>query len=82
MPHTCTCRSFLPSAHPSPPGVFCAPAPVQYERYQPGYERIKNEEIPDMADPPDGRFWKAGVAQGVTTHPYEKRLAISGEPPA
>jgi len=51
---------------------------VQYERYQPSYQRIINDEIPDTADPPDGRFWKAGIAQGVPTNPYEKRLAISG----
>lgn len=37
-----------------------------------------NEELPDVSDPADGRFWKAGVAQGMTTDPYEKRLAISG----
>jgi len=49
-----------------------------YERYQPSYHRIVNEELPDTSDPPDGRFWKAGVAQGVSTNPYEKRLAISG----
>ena len=49
-----------------------------YERYQPAYQRIVNEEIPDTADPPDGRFWKAGVAQGVATNPYEQRLALSG----
>lgn len=49
-----------------------------YERYQPSLDRITRDEIPDTADPPDGRFWKAGVAQGVTTNPYEKRLAISG----
>ena len=49
-----------------------------YDRYQPSYQRIVNEEIPDTAAPPDGRFWKAGVAQGVTTNPYEKRMALSG----
>jgi hypothetical protein len=37
-----------------------------------------DEEIPDTAAPPDGRFWAAGVAQGVTTNPYEKRMALSG----
>jgi DNA-directed RNA polymerase subunit L len=55
-----------------------ANARSMYERYQPSYQRIINEEIPDTSDPPDGRFWKAGVAQGVSTNPYEKRLAISG----
>jgi DNA-directed RNA polymerase subunit L len=49
-----------------------------YDRYQPSYQRIVNDEIPDTAAPPDGRFWKAGVAQGVTTNPYEKRMALSG----
>ncbi|GAB4821903.1 hypothetical protein N2152v2_008949 [Parachlorella kessleri] len=49
-----------------------------YERYQVGYDRVLNEELPDTSDPADGRFWKAGVAQGVTTNPYQKRLAISG----
>ena len=49
-----------------------------YERYQPDYQRVTNEEIPDTSDPPDGRFWKAGVAQGMSTNPYEKRLAVSG----
>jgi len=58
--------------------TFPSITPLQYERYQPSYQRIINEELPDTADPPDGRFWKAGVAQGVTTNPYEKRLAISG----
>lgn len=48
-----------------------------YERYQPSFERVVNEELPDVADPADGRFWAAGVAQGVTTNPYEKRLTIS-----
>lgn len=48
-----------------------------YERYQPGYGRVVNEELPDVSDPADGRFWKAGVAQGLTTHPYEKRLVVS-----
>lgn len=51
---------------------------VQYDRYQPLYQRIVNDEIPDTAAPPDGRFWKAGVAQGVTTNPYERRMALSG----
>lgn len=55
-----------------------ASARSMYERYQPAYQRIINEEIPDTSDPPDGRFWKSGVAQGVSTNPYEKRLAISG----
>jgi DNA-directed RNA polymerase subunit L len=49
-----------------------------YDRYQPSYQRIVDEEIPDTAAPPDGRFWAAGVAQGVTTNPYEKRMALSG----
>ncbi|KAI8105728.1 hypothetical protein M9434_000310 [Picochlorum sp. BPE23] len=49
-----------------------------YDRYQPLYQRIVNDEIPDTAAPPDGRFWKAGVAQGVTTNPYERRMALSG----
>jgi hypothetical protein len=39
---------------------------------------VLNGELPDVSDPPDGRYWKAGVAQGVTTNPYEKRLVISG----
>lgn len=52
---------------------------MQYERYQPSFERVLNEELPDVSDPADGRFWKAGVAQGLTTNPYEKRLVISGE---
>ncbi len=51
---------------------------MQYDRYQPLYQRIVNDEIPDTAAPPDGRFWKAGVAQGVTTNPYERRMALSG----
>ena len=51
---------------------------LQYERYQPGYGRVVNDELPDVSDPADGRFWKAGVAQGLTTHPYEKRLVVSG----
>jgi len=51
---------------------------MQYDRYQPSYQRIVNDEIPDTAAPPDGRFWKAGVAQGLTTNPYERRLALSG----
>jgi DNA-directed RNA polymerase subunit L len=55
-----------------------AAARSMYERYQPDYQRVVAEEIPDTADPPDGRFWKAGVAQGVGTNPYESRLAISG----
>jgi DNA-directed RNA polymerase subunit L len=63
-------QEYLPSHKPN--------ARSMYERYQPSYQRIVNEEIPDTADPPDGRFWKAGVAQGVSTNPYEKRLAISG----
>ena len=54
------------------------PTSLQYERYQVGYDRVLNEELPDTSDPADGRFWKAGVAQGVTTNPYQKRLAISG----
>ena len=49
-----------------------------YDRYQPSYQRIVDDEIPDTAAPPDGRFWAAGVAQGVTTNPYEKRMALSG----
>ena len=49
-----------------------------YDRYQPSYQRIVNDEIPDTAAPPDGRFWAAGVAQGVSTNPYEKRMALSG----
>lgn len=49
-----------------------------YDRYQPSYQRIVNDEIPDTAAPPDGRFWKAGIAQGVTTNPYERRMALSG----
>ena len=49
-----------------------------YERYQPAYQRVANEELPDTSDPPDGRFWKSGIAQGISTNPYEKRLAISG----
>jgi DNA-directed RNA polymerase subunit L len=48
-----------------------------YERYQPKFERAVNEELPDMSDPADGRFWLAGVAQGVTSNPYEKRLTTS-----
>lgn len=48
-----------------------------YERYQPSFERVVNEELPDASDPPDGRYWKAGVAQGVTANPYEKRLVTS-----
>ena len=36
-----------------------------------------NDELPDAADPPDGRYWKAGVAQGVSANPYEKRLVTS-----
>jgi DNA-directed RNA polymerase subunit L len=51
---------------------------VQYDRYQPLYQRIVNDEIPDTAAPPDGRIWKAGVAKGVTTNPYERRMALSG----
>lgn len=49
-----------------------------YERYQPLYQRVVSDELPDTSDPPDGRFWTSGVAQGVTTNPYEKRLSISG----
>lgn len=49
-----------------------------YDRYQPSYQRLVNDEIPDTAAPPDGRFWKSGVAQGVTTNPYERRMALSG----
>ncbi|PSC69710.1 DNA-directed RNA polymerase I and III 14 KDA polypeptide [Micractinium conductrix] len=49
-----------------------------YERYQPAYERILNEELPDASDPPDGRYWKSGVAQGVSASPYEKRMVTSG----
>ncbi|PRW56401.1 dna-directed rna polymerase i and iii 14 kda polypeptide [Chlorella sorokiniana] len=48
-----------------------------YERYQPNYQRILNDELPDASDPPDGRYWKAGVAQGVSANPYEKRLVTS-----
>lgn len=48
-----------------------------YERYQPSCERVMNEELCDISDPADGRFWKAGLAQGVSTNPYEKRLVIS-----
>lgn len=56
-----------------PPPRAC----LQYERYQPSYERILNDELCDISDPADGRFWKAGLAQGVSTNPYEKRLVIS-----
>lgn len=49
-----------------------------YERYQPAFERILNEELPDASDPPDGRYWKAGVAQGISADPYHKRLVTSG----
>lgn len=63
-------REYLPSQKTD--------ARSKYERYQPGYQRIIDDEIPDTSDPPDGRFWTAGVAQGVTTNPYERRLAISG----
>lgn len=50
----------------------------QYDRYQPSYQRLVNDEIPDTAAPPDGRFWKAGISQGVTTNPYEKSISLSG----
>ena len=47
-----------------PPVPTLAPAsPVsalQYERYQPAYERILNEELPDASDPPGG--WGRGRA--------------------
>lgn len=49
-----------------------------YDRYQPSYQRLVNDEIPDTAAPPDGRFWKAGISQGVTTNPYEKSISLSG----
>ena len=49
-----------------------------YDRYQPSYQRIVNDEIPDTAAAPDGRFWSAGIAQGVSCSPYEKRMALSG----
>lgn len=49
-----------------------------YERYQPDFERVVNDELPDASDPPDGRYWKAGVAQGISADPYEKRLVTSG----
>lgn len=50
-----------------------------YGRYQASYERLRREELPDTSDPADGRFWKAGVAQGVSTDPYHKWLAMSGK---
>ena len=64
---------------PRRPGAQSGSASL-YERYQPGYDRLLGEELPDTSDPADGRFWKAGVAQGVTTNPYRKRLALSGAP--
>lgn len=38
------------------------PAPLQYERYQPGFDRVLNDELPDAADPPGARWerWAAG----------------------
>lgn len=63
-------REYLPSQKTD--------ARSKYERYQPAYHRVLNDEIPDTSDPPDGRFWTAGIAQGVSTNPYERRLAISG----
>ncbi|KAI3428326.1 hypothetical protein D9Q98_006706 [Chlorella vulgaris] len=48
-----------------------------YERYQPSFDRIVNDELPDASDPPDGRYWKSGVAQGVSANPYEKRLVTT-----
>lgn len=51
---------------------------MQYERFQASFERTLNYELPDIADPADGRFWKAGQAQGVSTNPYEQRMAITG----
>lgn len=32
---------------------------------------------PLPAPTPDGRYWKAGMAQGVSANPYEKRLVTS-----
>ena len=60
------------------PHVSCRPLFLQYERYQPSFQRVANEELPDVSDPADGRFWAAGVAQGLTTNPYEQRLVVSG----
>ncbi len=54
-----------------------AAAPSMHERYQPAYARVVGGELPDAADPPDGRFWAAGVAQGPTTNPYARRFAVA-----
>lgn len=33
--------------------------------------------VSPLPSTPDGRYWKAGVAQGVSANPYEKRLVTS-----
>lgn len=47
-------------------------------RYQPGAERVSAGEVPSVTDPPDGRFWLAGVAQGAIADPYRDPGAGGG----
>lgn len=56
-----------------PPGWPCAPA----RRWRPGCGPTLGG-LPRPRLRADGRYWKAGVAQGISADPYEKRLVTSG----